>query len=232
MHNRTIALALVGALFLQGCATPNSGGAGVAGNDVEKKCSEVVLGVAAFLTCGLIAKGNNRVATGAACAAVAVLGCYLVNSYKSEQTRTAEQVEDDYLRRSKQLPERATLTGYSTSVNPRGAIQRNQTVEVKSNIVVVPGKADKKVKVEEELAIIDATGDQWGTPKRMVANDSGQGGEFTTSSKLKIHDSMQQGVYTLQKKVFINGIHARDDNTAKFQVVQGLSGLTVAMVSE
>lgn len=231
MRKKFVALAVAGQLALHGCATPG-GGSGSASGDVEQACNPVILGALAFAGCALISNGKKRVATGAACAAVAVLGCYMVNSYKAQQTRTAQQVEDDYLKRNKQLPERATLTSYSTKINPQGAVQRGAKVEVASTIVVVPGKKDKNVKVEEKLAIVDARGDQWGEPVTKAANESGQGGEFRSSFKIPVHDGMSQGVYTLRKTVFINGTAARDDNSAKFQVVEGPNGLTVAVVAE
>ena len=95
MKARNAALVIAVSLAVNGCAVQKRGdSAGSAGSDVSQVCSPAVVGIGAALVCAALAKGNNRVRTGAACAAVAVTACYLANSYKAEQIRTAKQVED------------------------------------------------------------------------------------------------------------------------------------------
>jgi hypothetical protein len=172
--------------------------------------------------CAALAKGNNRVRTGAACAAVAVTACYLANSYRAEQVRNAKQVEDEYLKAHSQLPERATVTTYRSQVNPGGAVSRGQEVKLVSTIVAVPGRADRGVVVEEEVAIFDSQQEAWGNPVRKTANSGNQAGEFQTSFTIPIRDGWSQGVYTLRRTLYVNGnVAQRDDSTTRFQVVQG-----------
>ncbi|PIQ13398.1 MAG: hypothetical protein COZ23_05800 [Hydrogenophilales bacterium CG_4_10_14_3_um_filter_58_23] len=232
MNRKIIALIVSGLLLLQGCATPRAGGGKTSsGGDVEQACNPLVIGAIAFAGCALISNGNKRAVTGAACAAAAMVGCYMVNSYKAQQTRTAQQVEDDYLRHNKQLPEKAALASYETKITPPAGVQRGADVQVASNIVVIPGRQDKNIKVEEKLDVIDSRGDEWGTLKK-VANESGQAGEFQSSFKFRVQDAMSQGVYTVRRTVYLNNVAVRSDNGAKFQVVQGTAGMAVALLSE
>jgi len=222
MTPRTLALvAAAASLALQGCAGPKSSGSA----DVASVCSPVLVGLGAAAACAAVARGNNRVRTGAACAAVAVTACYLANSYKAEQVRTAKQVEEEYLRKNSQLPERATVTTYRSQVNPGAAVSRGQEVKLVSTIVAVPGRAEKNVVVEEEVAIFDSQNEAWGNPVRKTANGGKEAGEFQTSFTIPIRDGWSQGVYTLRRTLYVNGsVAQRDDTSTRFQVVQGAEG--------
>ena len=124
------------------------------------------------------------------------------SGYKAEQTRTAKQVEDEYLQRNRQLPEKARVTAYRSEVNPRGAVSRGQEVKPNSTIVAVPGRNDRGVVVEEELGIFDNQGEAWGKPVRKSANSGNQAGEFRTSFTIPIRDGWSQGVYTLHRTLY------------------------------
>jgi hypothetical protein len=221
MTPRILALAVAATLALHGCAGPKSGG----GSDVASVCNPLIVGLGAAALCAAVAKGNNRVRTGAACGAVAVTACYLANSYKAEQVRSAKQVEDEYLKKNAQLPERATVTTYRSQVNPNAAVSRGQEVKLVSTIVAVPGRADKNVVVEEEVGIFDSQNEAWGNPVRKTANGGKEAGEFQTSFTIPIRDGWSQGVYTLRRTLYVNGSVAQKDETStKFQVVQGADG--------
>lgn len=234
MNARNAALLIAASIAVNGCAVPEQGSAGgqasgqssqAGGSNVAQVCNPVIVGLGATLACAALAQGNNRVRAGAACAAIAVTACYLANSYKTEQTRTAKQVEDEYLQRNRQLPEKATVTAYRSEVNPRGAVSRGQEVKLNSTIVAVPGRNDRGVVVEEELGIFDNQGEAWGKPVRKSANSGNQAGEFRTSFTIPIRDGWSQGVYTLRRTLYLNGaIAQRDDSSTRFQVVQGPDG--------
>lgn len=230
VNKKIVVLSVSVLLILHGCATP--GGDKIStGGDTEQACNPLIIGPVAFLGCALVSNGNKRIATGAACAAVAVVGCLMVNSYKAQQARTAQQVQDDYLRHNKQLPEKAALASYETKITPPAGVQRGAEVQVASNIVVIPGRQNKNVKVEEKLDVIDSRGDEWGSLKK-VANESGQAGEFQSSFKFRVQDAMSQGVYTVRRTVYLNDAAVKSDNGAKFQVVQGSAGMVLVLLSE
>jgi hypothetical protein len=178
----------------------------------------VGLGTAAG--CALLAKGNDRLRTGAACAAIAVTACYLLNSYRSQQTKSSQQVEEDYLRKNRQLPEHATVTTYRSQINPSAAVSRGQDVKMVSTIVAVPGRNERSVVVEEEVGIFDAQQEAWGKPVKKTANTGSQAGEFQTSFSIPIRDGWSQGVYTLRRTLYVNGkVAQRNDSSTRFQVV-------------
>ncbi len=226
----SLALAVAALLALHGCAGPKGSGSGAA--DVASVCNPLIVGLGAAAACAALARGNNRVRTGAACAAVAVTACYLANSYKAEQVRTAKQVEEEYLRKNQQLPERATVTTYRSQVNPGAAVSRGQEVKLVSTIVAVPGRAEKNVIVEEEVGIFDAQNEAWGNPVRKTANGGKEAGEFQTSFTIPIRDGWSQGVYTLRRTLYVNGSVAQKDETStRFQVVQGGQGSSLAQLA-
>ena len=228
MIARKLALAVAAILALHGCAGPK--GSGGSGSDVASVCNPMLVGIGAAAACAALASGNNRVRTGAACAAVAVTACYLANSYKAEQVRSAKQVEEEYLRKNQQLPERATVTTYRSLVNPGAAVSRGQEVKLVSTIVAVPGRSEKNVVVEEEVSIFDSQNEAWGKPVRKTANGGKEAGEFQTSFTIPIRDGWSQGVYTLRRTLYVNGSVAQKDETStKFQVVQGGEGSSLAV---
>ena len=225
---RTLALAVAASLALHGCAGTKGGGSG----DVASVCNPVIVGLGAAALCAAVASGNNRVRTGAACAAVAVTACYLANSYKAEQVRTAKQVEEEYLKKNSQLPERATVTSYRSQVNPGAAVSRGQEVKLVSTIVAVPGRSERNMLVEEEVGIFDSQNEAWGKPVRKAANGGKEAGEFQTSFTIPIRDGWSQGVYTLRRTLYVNGSVAQKDETStRFQVVQGDAEHSVAVAA-
>lgn len=238
MNIRSAALLVAASLAINGCAVPKQGGTSgqsggqsnrAAGSDLSQVCDPAVVGIGAALVCAALAKGNNRVRAGAACAAVAVTACYLANSYKAEQVRTAKQVEEEYLQRNRQLPEKTVVTAYRSEVNPRGAVSKGQKVSLTSTIVVVQGRGDREVVIEEELGIFDNQGEAWGKPVRKAANAANQAGEFRTSFTIPISDGWSQGMYTLHRTLYVNGgVAQRDSSSTRFQVVQDPAGQAVA----
>ncbi len=235
MATRTAILAIASLLALHGCAGTKPSGSADKSADAASVCDPLIVGLGAAAACAAIARGNNRVRTGAACAAVAVTACYLANSYKAEQVRTAKQVEEEYLRKNSQLPERATVTTYRSQVNPGAAVSRGQEVKLVSTIVAVPGRAERNVVVEEEVGIFDAQNEAWGNPVRKTANGGKEAGEFQTSFTIPIRDGWSQGVYTLRRTLYVNGsVAQRDDTSTRFQVVQAEPGssLTLALAAQ
>jgi len=232
MTTRTLALAMAATLALQGCAGPKQPGSAdsAKGADMSSVCNPVFIGLGAAAACAALARGNNRLRTGAACAAVAVTACYLANSYRAEQVRSAKQVEEEYLKKNAQLPERATVTAYRSQVNPGSAVSRGQEVKLVSTIVAVPGRTERGVVVEEEVGIFDSQNEAWGNPVRKTANGGKEAGEFQTSFTIPIRDGWSQGVYTLRRTLYVNGsVAQRDDATTRFQVVQGADESSLAL---
>jgi hypothetical protein len=228
---------LVGmSLIVGGCATPGGmpgttdGQPGAPGQvSLDQVCNPFVVGATAAAVCAAVVTGNNRVRAGASCAAVAMTACYLANSYQARQTRSASQVQEDFLKANRQLPERATVTAYNSEITPRGAVSRGQEVQLTSTIVAVPGRSDRNILIEEEIGVVDSRGEVWGRPVRKVANSGNQAGEFRTSFTIPVSNGMSQGVYVLKRSLYVNGAAVQKDNMgARFQVVQAGVGEPVA----
>lgn len=235
IHKPVVVLTSI-ALMVQGCtvAPPvrdaNSGAAQTTSSDPEQACNPLVLGLVAGVGCGLISKSKNRAGVALACAAAAAMGCYLVNSYKAEQVKSAQQAENDYKMKNRQLPNETTIVDYRTSVSPRGTFSRSGTEKagVTSYIELVKGKNDSSGRVEEEMSIVDSHGDVWVKPTRKVASETGQSGAYSTTFTLPIHDGMSQGDYTVKKTLYVNGKVTRMDQRTKIQVVSTPAGPVVA----
>lgn len=209
------------AYLLVGCATTGEGDSitKTSSNNPEQVCNSLIISVIAGLGCGLISDDKNRVRNGLICAAAGYVGCMVANSYKAEQIKTAKQVEDEQLRQKKILPTHATLASYVTNVNPKGAVSKGQSVNVSSDIVVIPGRNNGNVKIEEEMTLLDSAGDQWGKSVRKQANLNGEAGQYRTSFTIPVHKDMSQGVYTVRKALYLDGTKISSNDKGKFQIV-------------
>lgn len=218
MKIRVITLAVI--YVLTACTTTGGGNVTTSSSDSpEQVCNSALTSFFLGLGCALVSSDKNRVRNGLLCASAGYLGCMLANSYKAEQVKTAKEVENDYMRQQRKLPDRATLASYTTNQNPGGAVSKGQKIEVNSNIVVIPGRNSSSVKIEEEVALVDSAGDQWGKSVRKQANPNGDAGQFRTSFSIPVHDSMSQGEYTVRKTLYLNGVKASSDDKSHFQVV-------------
>lgn len=229
MKLRNSALFVAAGLVLNGCAAPRQTGAGGQAPDLyyatgsARVCDEAALYIVGLSTCRAKTKGMDRVHSIAVCGAAEVSACYLDSRYKAEQVRTAQQVADEYMQRYGRLPEKALATLYRSEVSPRVAASLGQQVNLTSTIVVVPGRSEPAVMIEQELAIVDGTGAIWGHSQRKEVNPGILAGEFKTSFSLPVSKywSQAQGMYTLRMTLYVNRVVARrDDSSARIQIVQ------------
>jgi hypothetical protein len=227
-RKRTTIFLLSALIAIGGCATPGASDPPKAGADLDAVCNPWIAGAIGAAACGLTFS-KKRAGAAAACAAVAVIGCYILNSYKAEEVRSAQQVEDEYVKANRRLPDSPTLVSYDSDLDPKAAAARGEKISVKSRIVVVPGRNEKGVRVEEEVQVVDAQGEKWGKETRKPANASGQAGEYRTSFVVPVVDGMQQGMYTVKKALYLDG-KSTSSQQSRFQVVEGASGPIVAWI--
>lgn len=221
MVKKISVVTLVVAYLVAGCANMGEKDASTqtSSDNPEQVCNSVLISVLSGLGCALVSNDKNRVRNGLVCAAAGYVGCMLANSYKAEQIKTAKEVENEYVRRQKKLPDHATLASYTTNINPNSAVTKGQSVNVNSNIVVVPGQKNGRVKIEEEVALVDSVGDQWGKSVRKQANPNGEAGQYHTGFTIPVHKDMSQGVYTVRKALYLDGVKTSSNDKGKFQVV-------------
>ncbi len=75
-----------------------------------------------------------------------------------------------------------------------------QQVNLTSTIVVVPGRSERGVMIEQELAIVDGTGEIWGQSQRREVNRGISAGGFRTSFSFPISSYLRRGAYTLRMR--------------------------------
>ena len=107
-----------------------------------------------------------------------------------------------------------------------------QQVNLTSTIVVVPGRSERGVMIEQELAIVDGTGEIWGQSQRREVNRGILAGGFRTSFSFPITSYLRRGAYTLRMTLYINGAAVRrDESSMRIQIVQGPTDQAYAVVA-
>lgn len=208
VRNGAAALALT--MTIAGCAAPRPSGSVPSGSGVgggeESACNEFVVGAIAAAICGAVASGNQRLRTAAVCAAAAAFGCYVFNSYQTNQTRSAREVSDEYVKAKGALPDAPMVKTYTTTLTPQTAVRKGGKLTMASDIEVIPGRNSSAVRIDEELVIRDSVGDIWAGPRKKQANErSNAAGRYTTLFDLPIRNDMQQGRYTYEKTLYLDG---------------------------
>ena len=227
MRLRAVSVALACSLMVTGCANmpggmPGMGGTSSGDGNAAQACNPMVVGLIAAAGCGILNNGktSHRIGVAAACAAAAMVTCYLVNAYTSRKVKDEQTAVADYRASNPNagLPVNATLTRFTTTVSPDARAARGSDLSFVSDIVVIPGQAEPNVKVEQEVSIVDAQNEVWGKPTRKVANTAGGGGEFETTFKVPIGKNMEEGNYRLTQAIYINNRRVQD-TYSNFQVL-------------
>lgn len=194
------------------------------------ECSAPVAAVIGAIAGGLLGQGKNHVRGAAIGAGVASLACMAFN-FQATQTKTAEQVQDDFKAQNKgQLPEQAIVARYETKIAPSNQVRPGSKTTLTSSIVVVNGTASIAPKIEEDVSLFDPDGKRI-TNARKVANQNGEAGAFTTSFSFTLPEGVKQGIYPIKTAVFLDGQQA-STREASLQVVMTQTGLVVALLSE
>jgi hypothetical protein len=213
MHNKSkklVSLALVTSL-LGGCAVPPQQGAMVrdtsnthpkaADQDPCSVGSSAVAGAAIGALIGGLAKGRKGAMKGAlAGGAIGVVGCLAINA-NSRQTRTAAQVDQEYIRTHSRLPADPQVVAYMPSI--AGTAQRGRPMQVNSTVELVNGSQNKVTEVREELQVFDQSGRQFKDGGKQLTNNSG--GRYENSFVMTLPESVSQGVYTMKTTLYVNG---------------------------
>ena len=225
---RTAAATTLLAVALASAAIPRNGMSATAADAFSGDCNPIVTGVIGGVLGALIGGRSSRGAGAAIGAGVGALACMAYN-YSTSQTKSSEQVENEYkAANSGTLPTATTVTRFDANVNPNTNVQAGTAVDVKSQIEVVPGTNDPQPKVEQEIALFAPDGKQTATARKPAAQTSG-GGAFETNFKFTMPQGVPQGVYPVKSQVYVNNEPAANTET-RFQVVVGPEGAIVALV--
>lgn len=209
------------AAFAAGCATQQGGSAPA--DTLSGDCNPLITGgIGAAI--GALAGGSKNRGTGAAAgAAIGALACVAYNYY-AKQTKTAQQVTDEYKAKNKgTLPASATVTRFNVQVAPTAKVQAGNAVNVASNIEVVPGTSNPKPNVEQEITLFSPDGAQAGKARKPASVAGAGGGGFETSFKFSLPQGVPQGVYPVKSQLYVDGKPVAGTDT-RFQVVVAPDG--------
>jgi len=140
--------------------------------------------------------GRGALAGLAACAVVEIV---------SRQTRSSGDVEQDYKKANRgNLPAKAELVAYETTLNPDATLKRGDALKVQSTIRVVAGTAEPIREVKEILIAYAPSGEEFKRGEKK-ANAAEGSGEFLNTFTLKLPDGAPQGEYKIETVVLVNG---------------------------
>lgn len=215
--NRFVALTLVVALFVTGCATTKGGQS----DGGDGKCGVAAVGgaVAGALIGALLSRNKVQGALIGA-GGGAVLGgvlCLAVTA-ESRQTKTASQVEQDYRsQNSDSLPPAPQVQSYSLGIVPTsGAVKRGETLVIHSEAQVVRGLREDISSVKEVIQLKLGNDVLQTADKNMNAAGSGA---FDTTYSIPIPQRFQDGTYTIASALYVNGQQTGMQRQGSFYIV-------------
>ena len=233
--NKVVALTLVAALA-SGCATTGtsgpSQGAGQYGNSASAQAqdpcgvgSSALAGAATGALLGLLADGRRGALRGAAAGGlVGAIGCVIINS-QSRQTRTAAQVDGDFVRSRGRLPAQPQVVSYQPRLN-EVTVQRGTPVRVTSVVELVNGTTTPVREVREELVVYAQDGKPFKSGSKPLVSTSG--GRFENTFELNLPKDASQGRYTMKTNLYVNGQLAASRDLSTQLVWDGRSGVMIA----
>ncbi len=128
----------------------------------------------------------------------------MIIGYTTVQTRSDEEVAEEYSRKNGSLPENTTVSAYRTEVRPGAAVSPGTEVHVKSYIEVVRGRSGQRAVIEERLTIWDNE-DNTIALKSMTKEAGEQAGAFTGEFTFTLPEGLPQGVYPVSSDLMLNG---------------------------
>lgn len=192
------------------------------------ECNTPIAGLFGAVAGGLLGK-KNRIVGAAIGASLASIACMALN-YQAAQTKTAEQVQDEYKAQNDgQLPKETVIARYESKIAPNEQVRPGSKTTLNSTIEVVRGTADIAPTIEEEVSLFDPNGKQIASTRK-VANQNGDAGAFTTSFSFTLPEGVKQGVYPIKTVLFLNGQQTNSGEVA-LQVVMTQTGAIVALLN-
>jgi hypothetical protein len=213
---RAAALALAAAALLAACAQP--GGLGGSSDD---PCNPVV-GAVIGGALGAITGDRNRGGRALVGAGLGALACMAIN-YSTRQTRSAQQVGDEYrAQNNNQLPPAPLVTAYRTQAE-RASAKGGEDITVTSTIEVVPGRSEPLKELREEFAIVDPNGVARSRLSKTPAPAGSSGGAYVSTLQFTFPQGVPAGAYQVQSRLFVNGKPAQT-SALKIQVARAADG--------
>ena len=195
-----------------GCAAPGAPGTQ---NGAGDPCNPVAAAVLGGMV-GYAAEGSGKGA--AAGAGIAAAACLAIN-YSSHQDKTSKQIQADYEKKYKKLPEKTTVISYTSRLSAH-AIKPGSSTVLSTTAEVVTGKNDQEPRIDEEMVINTPDNKEY---KKLRKPAGATGGAYTSRFNIDFPKGMDEGVYPLTTSLFINDKRVKSTKI-KLQVVLLESG--------
>lgn len=214
---RRCALALAVAAALAGCAqNPRRSAAG------DDPCNPVVGAVVGGVAGALIGGDRHRTQGALLGAGLGALACVAYN-YRTAQTKTAQQVGDEYRKANNdQLPPAPVVTAYRTEAT-RPTAKGGDQITVRSNIEVVPGAKEPLRELREEFVVVDPKGVERSRIAKTPAPAGAAGGAYVSTLQFTFPQGVPPGDYQVQSRLYVNGAPAKA-SAVKIHVAQRAAG--------
>lgn len=217
---RRCGLALAVGAALAGCAQSPRRSA-----ESEDPCNPVVGAVIGGVAGALIGGDRHRTRGALLGAGLGALACVAYN-YEASQTRTAQQVGDEYRKaNNNQLPPAPVVTAYRTETT-RPTARGGDDVTVRSNIEVVPGAKEPVRELREEFVIVDPKGVERSKIAKTPAPAGAGGGAYVSTLQFTFPQGIPPGEYKVQSRLYVNGAPAKT-SAVTIQVARLAAGETV-----
>jgi outer membrane lipoprotein SlyB len=185
--------AMASVSLLAACATPRG----------DEPCNPVVGAVVGGAVGALVGGERHRARGAALGAGVGALACMAIN-YNSRQTRSADQVGDEYRRRNGELPPAPMVASYTTQA-ARSSARAGEDITVTSTIEVVPGRNEPLKELREEFVIVDPKGVERSKLAKTPAPSGSRGGAYVSTLQFTFPQGVPPGAYRVQSRLFVNG---------------------------
>ena len=218
-----VVVAVFAVSSVAGCASRRAGGDSQSDSPSASRepCDPIVGAAIGGLAGALLGgKGDKNRAAGAAIGAgIGALACAAFN-YHARQTRSAEQVGNDYRARNNDtLPAAPLVTAYRTEAGSASA-NPGDDITITSNIEVVPGRTEPLRELREEFQIMDPDGKERSRLSKTPAPSGSSGGAYVSTLQFTFPKGVPAGAYQVQTQLYVNGQPARS-SAVRIQVAGG-----------
>jgi len=152
-------------------------------------------------------------------AAIAVAAKYVADmliEYHTQKISGEDDVAKEYKTgHDNNLPDQPIASTYTTTTLPGKVVQPGKKVTIKSDMVVVPGRAQKDTLIQENLSIFDNEDNtkELKSLTKTVNEETKRAGHYANEFSFTIPEGLPQGVYPIKTGLLLNGKAAQSANS-------------------
>lgn len=219
----SVAVVTAGALLVGSCAQTQ----GLLKTSDDDPCN-LLVGAAIGAIGGALLDPDKRGRGALLGAAAGAVACVAINAF-SRQTRTAQQVEDEYRQaHSGRLPSsEPVVQAYSVNLNPGTNVQSGEKLQLVSNMTVVRGASQPVNEIKEVMTLTAPDGNTRTAEKK--ANEQPGSGAYENTFNLTLPKGVAPGAYPVKTQLIVNGKPMAERNK-ELRVVAQAGEMRVALV--